>query len=113
MKNTKMQFLYRDASNYKTWNEVIVKGEISDEQIQRIVSSLEEGLYFIPEQLSLPIERFDYLTSDDHCYCELSADDFSLTSDSCTLDMDVNELVASFEKAAKDGWDCITYAVEI
>ena len=110
--NTVIEFLYRDASNYKTWNNVIVKGEISDDQKKRIISSLD-GEYFIPEQVSLPVKRFEYLTSDDHCWCELRENDFSLTSDSCTLDMDVNELVAAFEKAANDGWDCITYAVQI
>ena len=25
--NTMVEFLYRDASNYKTWNKVIVKGK--------------------------------------------------------------------------------------
>ena len=30
-KNTKVTYLYRDASNYKTWNEVVLKGTITPE----------------------------------------------------------------------------------
>ena len=29
MKNTKISYLYRDAGNYKRWNEAVVEGVIT------------------------------------------------------------------------------------
>ena len=36
--NTMFSFLYRDASNYKTHNEYVLKGVLSKEEIDEIVS---------------------------------------------------------------------------
>ena len=110
--NTKMNYLYRDGANYKAHNEIIVKGEITEEQISRIIASLTMGDSFIPEQINLPIERpSDELTSEDHCYCELTEDCFELTGDEETESLTCEELVQLFEKAAKDGWDDVTYGI--
>ena len=35
--NTKIRYLYRDADNYKVFNECIVQGEISEEQVCKIL----------------------------------------------------------------------------
>ena len=111
--NTKMNYLYRDGANYKAHNEYIVKGEITEKQIKRIIKCLD-GEFFIPEQLGLPIVRpDDKLTPDDHCFCELYEDDFETTTDDAYEDITCEELVQRFEKAAKDGWDAATYAVVI
>ena len=34
--NTIIEYLYRDASNYKQWNKVVIRGELSSEQLERI-----------------------------------------------------------------------------
>lgn len=52
--NTKISYLYRDASNYKAYNEVIIKGKISPEQINQIMECLDDGEYFIPCQIGFP-----------------------------------------------------------
>ena len=110
-KNTKMNYLYRDASNYKAHNEVIVRGEITAEQIARIIATLDGDL-FIPEQVGLPIERPDSgLTVDDHCYCELCEGDFELVDEDATEDVGCEDLVQRFEEAAKEGWDDVKYGV--
>ena len=110
--NTKINYLYRDGANYKAHNEYIVLGEITKEQITRIIKTLTMGDSFIPEQIGLPINRpSEELTSDDHCYCELSAECFELTDEEAFEDITCEELVQRFEKAAKDGWDDITYGV--
>ena len=59
MKNTKIGYLYRDASNYKKWNEVVIRGSISPEQIDIIIGCLDDELHFIPRQVGLPEERFE------------------------------------------------------
>lgn len=104
MKNTKISYLYRDASNYKKLNEAVVEGAISEEQIDSIMGCLDFGEYFIPKQVGLPETRFGEVTSDDHCWFELSRDGFSLTDEEADTGMDVEELVRVFLEALGK-WD--------
>lgn len=110
MSNTRIEFLYRDASNYKVYNSVVVSGPFTDEQINQIIDSLEDGMYFIPEQIGLPVERFGSITEDDHCWCELTAYDFDPTEDEPTVEMSTNEVLKAF-LAAKDNWDIAHYGI--
>lgn len=66
--NTKIEYLYRDASNWKRWNTVIVKGVITTEQVGVIMDCLHDGEYFIPQQIGLPEVRFETQNEDDHCW---------------------------------------------
>ena len=77
--NTEIEYLYRDAGNYKSYQTIVVKGEITDEQRKRIAASLEDGLYFCPRQIGLPEKRNGKLCDLDHGYFELETDSFSLT----------------------------------
>lgn len=104
MQNTKIGYLYRDASNYKKWNEVIVKGSISPEQVDTIIECLDDELHFIPRQVGLPEDRFDEITVDDHAWFELEREGFEPTDYAATEDISVSELVESFIKA-KNNWD--------
>lgn len=70
MQNTKIGYLYRDASNYKKWNEVVIRGSMSPEQIDTIIGCLDDELHFIPRQVGLPEDRFDEITEDDHAWFE-------------------------------------------
>lgn len=54
MKNTRISYLYRDASNYKQHNEVVVPGTFTQEQIEAIIGCLDAGEYFIPVQVGFP-----------------------------------------------------------
>lgn len=112
MSNTKISYLYRDASNYKITTGIILKGEITETQKKAIMDSLDEGEYFIPEQIGLIHPMFsDGWTEDDHCFCELNSDDFSICEDEPTEELSIEELVDRFVKAGKDGWDSVTYAI--
>ncbi len=111
--NTKMRYLYRDASNYKKGNSIVLEGTFSEEQISRIYASLSEGEYFIPRQVGLPEERFRELTEDDHCWFELSEDReyaFEPTAKKPTIDISPEELTRAFEYAAGN-WDDVGYAI--
>lgn len=113
--NTKIYYLYRDASNYKQLNTFVCEGEYDQSDVDRIIASLQDGEYFIPENVGLPCERFTDWTEDDHLYCEMDSDDFELTSDSPDSILDgtqwrpitVSELAGRFEAAADDGWTAI------
>lgn len=102
--NTKMNYTYRDADNYKSSTEIVISGEITEEQVARIVAKLDADTYFIPEQLGLPAKRLDdypYDPEADHPYCELIG--FESTNLDATEDLTVDGLVAAFE--AVESWD--------
>lgn len=93
--NTKIEYLYRDACNYKVWNCAILPGEITDHQIDQILACLEDG-EFIPEQVNLPAVRFDSYTEDDLPWMELNRTGFSLTSEKTTESCSIETLVERF-----------------
>jgi len=106
--NTTIQYLYRDASNYKKWNEVIIRGELSSEQLERIEACLD-GDYFVPRSVGLPEHRItDYRTDDDHCWFEWwTFEDAERTNEPPTVDITAEELVKRFEQVSQwdeDGW---------
>lgn len=104
MEHTRISYLYRDASNYKRHNEVIVPGILTAEQIETIIGCLDAGEYFIPIQIGFPEIRFDNITKDDHCWFELCRDGFEATDEEANIDMSPDEVVAKFLEA-KGNWD--------
>ena len=113
--NTKINYLYRDGSNYKQPNECVIRGEITPEQIERVMGSLEGGEYFVPEKVGLPEIRFEKINEDDHIWFELSAGGFSKTEEAPDIDMTVEELVDTFcEQAGRweEGVDLSRFIVE-
>ena len=73
--NTLLEYLYRDASNYKQHGSVVLQGAISLKDIRPL---LIDGEYFIPSQAGLPdlrpqfkVQGFDYPTGDDHEWHEI------------------------------------------
>lgn len=69
--NTRIDYLYRDASNYKQPNSVVVSGLFTARQVGEILGCLNDGEYFIPSQVGLPETRFGEITEDDHCWLNL------------------------------------------
>ena len=100
--NTIVNYLYRDAANNKKYNQVVLEGTLSNEQIKDICSKLESGEYFIPGQVGLPETRFGEWTDDDHVFFELGKDSFEETDDEDTY-MTAQEFYNNF--MAVDGWD--------
>ena len=103
MKNTIMEYLYRDGSNYKVWTQVILEGEISQEQKDTIRDCLDCN-DFIPSQVGLPEHRFESVNEDDGPWFELYPDTAFTATDEEADGMTVDELVARF-KECKDSWD--------
>lgn len=63
--NTRINYQYRDADNYKVYNTHVIAGGMTIEQESRIIDSLDDCLYFIPEQVNLPAEKFGTETEAD------------------------------------------------
>lgn len=105
--NTKINYLYRDADNYKMHNSCVISGQITPEQIASIIDTLDDGEHFIPHMVGLPEQKFDtYDPQSDHPYFELGPDSFEPTMVKATVELTVAELVAAFT-AQKGKWHCI------
>lgn len=109
--NTRLNYLYRDAGNWKCAQYAILPGVMTDDVFQELVSCCEDGQgLFIPEQVGLPLIRDWETTEDDHPYCEL--EDFELVNDGLTTGMTIGELLERFRKA-KGNWRPEDYAPEV
>lgn len=103
--NTKIEYLYRDADNYKKRNECIVSGLLTAEQEQKILDCRSEGQWFIPHLVGLPEKQFDdYDVESDHPWFELYDWSFEATALPATLDMKADDLVAAFEACYACNW---------
>ena len=109
-KNTRIAYMYRDGDNYKCSNEIIIPGRMDENQITRLITSLDEGEYFIPQQVDMPANDMTSLgyafdPQSDHPWFTLYASGIEPTCQEPTENVTPEELVAKFEKAAADGWD--------
>ena len=111
--NTRIRYLYRDASNYKVENECVVAGTFTQEQIAQIMGCCDLGEYFIPSQVGLPEQRFDrYDAEEDHCWFELSEDGFEETTRPATVGISAEQLVENFA-AAKEHWNDTAFQTQM
>lgn len=97
--NTKIEYLYRDADNYKVHNACVVRGEITDQQKAAIINSLDDGVYFIPSKVGLPEGRFqEYDPEVDHKWFELYDTGFDDTDLPADVDITAAELADAFSR---------------
>ena len=67
-------YMYRDAANYKACSALLLKGEATEEDRNRLASKLSGGEFFIAEQVGIPVlygELWEYSggpTEDDHVW---------------------------------------------
>jgi len=52
--NTRIRYLYRDASNYKQSDSVIFSGAITAEECETLIAHFDEYGGFIPGQVGMP-----------------------------------------------------------
>ena len=98
--NTRIEYLYRDADNFKLRTEVVLCGHLSADQIRVILESLQDSFYFIPSQVGLPENRFSDTTEADYCWFELEEGDFYDTKESPSVEITPAVLTKAFETAA-------------
>lgn len=72
------EYLYRDASNYKAWGEILLSGVPSQNDIAALRACLESDIYFVAEQVSIPalyqeLWEFGGPNCDDHALHEFVA----------------------------------------
>ena len=112
--NTKIAYMYRDESNYKQHEEVILQGEITDAEKEIIMANLDGGEFFIPSQVGLDNiqhRMINFPSEDDHVWHELEKKDITLTEDEPTLtEMDVHQFAATFKDIT---WNVKEASIEI
>lgn len=113
-KNTAVSYQYRDGSNYKANHVAIFAGEITHDEVLRVLSTCDEGEWFIPGQVGLPdiqdrLQNFPD-PEDDHVWHELEADSFELTDRAPTEAIDIHAFV---ERFCETTWDVAAQAEKI
>lgn len=48
------EYLYRDASNYKAWGTLALRGTPTKSDLEVLAAHFESGKFFIAEQLGIP-----------------------------------------------------------
>lgn len=66
MSNTKFQYLYRDAGNYKQYGEVVFKGSILPKEEAALKDALFDGQWFNAKAVGVPERFFEERNDDDH-----------------------------------------------
>lgn len=51
---TEFLYMYRDAGNYKAHASVLLRGRLSQDQIDRATGAMEAGEFFVAEQVGIP-----------------------------------------------------------
>lgn len=102
--NTLIFYFERDDDHHAVQHSVVIKGILTPEQKKVIENCLEQGKYFVPEQLNF----YDRPDSEPFPrWCEWSTA-YSLTTRQATVDMSTEELVARFQKL-RNGWkSCVS-----
>jgi len=108
--NVKLIYLYRDASNYKAWGEIIFRNPDKLNLIEieaRLRSRFDSRELFVASQVSIPevfLFLHDRFTEDDHFFHEFHAVEF--TNEQCTdsYDRSIKTFVEQAEQSSMNGW---------
>lgn len=104
MTNTIIEYMYRDASNYKQYHSVVIEGELTWAEIEPY---LDKGEYFIPGQVGLPELQWrfpSFPSEDDHVWHELHEEGITFTDVQPVFRMSAHQLLENFKRAGQTGW---------
>ena len=97
--NTYFSYLYRDASNYKEYNEVILFGSL---RLDQLLPFLKDKTFFIPSEIGLvDLQGCDW-SSDDHIWHEIENIESTLSLP--TVNLKAEKLLEKFKIAFENGW---------
>ena len=109
-----LEYLYRDAANWKTHGLVLLQGPCPPTLQAQIIDALDSGLYFVAEQVKLPAlqrrHNAEYGNADedlDHAFHEFFELRPATASDLAQAELTVSaEDVGRLFAMAKRRWDC-------
>lgn len=98
--NTRFEYMYRDGENYKQFNEVVIQGEFTLDQLR---PHLYDGDFFMPSEVGLDdLQEYPYRNCDHIWHQLVSAEP---TEDAPTVEMSADEVVVRFQNAAEQKWE--------
>jgi len=98
MKNTKIGYMYRDASNYKFYGDFIVEGILSKDKVAKY---LHDSEFFIPHEIGLDHLLDMPINQDDH---NLHTFEDFLPTEETDFTCTAFELIDRIKKAHSKGW---------
>lgn len=98
--NTRIDYMYRDADNYKTFSYEIIAGELELGQIRPF---LYEQEFFIPSQVGLPDLQGSIWTNADHVWHTIEG--LFITVEQPTVSLDAKQLLRSMRKMNSEEWN--------
>lgn len=101
--NTQFCYLYRDACNYKSFNEIVISGTLDPEQI---TPCLKDKTFFIPSEVGLDDLQSEEWTVDDHVWHEI--ENIYATMENPTTNINATQLLEKFRIADENGWNEFT-----
>ena len=109
--NTLIKYRYVDAGNYKTYVEVIIKGELTFEQVKPFLVNADNQ--FIPTSVGLPPAQRGHDTFPDpeldHVFNEFDAGEaaFELTEKQPTINVRADQLLKKFMREKAKDWPVV------
>ena len=100
--NTLITYQYRDASNYKEFETVIINGLLSLKDIEEYFFEKE---FFIPSEIGLKDLQPENLNQDDHIWHEIL--EISHTHEKPTVDITAEKIISNFKKASLNEWNIL------
>ncbi len=100
--NTSITYQYRDASSYKEFDTVIVRGQLS---LNDIEDDLYDKEFFIPSEIGLKDLQPKKLNVDDHIWHEIL--EISHTKNQPTIDITAETIISNFLKASLEKWNIL------
>ena len=117
--NTKFEYTYVDAANWKDHYAIVLDGVLSNKQIKKVLT-LCEGEFFLPRAIGLPggvlMDDPGYDPKYDHYWCSHDFEDsFSVVEEDPTeinargtlVTISANEFVALFERCKDHSWESV------
>ena len=98
--NTLFSYFYRDACNYKLYNEVVIEGVLG---LDELTPFLHDAAFFVPSELGLADLQDNPFTNDDHIWHEI--DSVEPTQQPPTCSLTASEFCAAFQNAGLNGWN--------
>ena len=92
--------MYRDASNYKKYNEVILSGSL---KIEQLLPFLKDKTFFIHSEIGLDDLQGNEWSLDGHNWHEIES--IQPTSKVPTVNIEAKRLLERFKVVCKNGWN--------
>ena len=98
--NTKFEYMYRDAENYKNFHFEVISGTMTFAQIENY---LHEHEFFIPSQIGMPDLQNEPLQLYDHIWHEILS--ITTTNEIPTIEFNTDQIIQKFKDLFLIDWN--------